>query len=590
MRKVRHIAGIIVCLLLWTSAVLAQDVAFYTTISKEQVAVGERFTISFKLENADESIVPPPLADFRVVFGPSQSSNFSYTNGRTSRSKSVSYVLIAEEAGEFTIGPAKTQVGGDDYQTQPIKVKVTGRGQGRSPSSKTTKATPKPKKTENILIYVSADKRTAYEGEPVVLTYTLYSRYNNLTMGELEMPSLNGFWVEDYPMDQIKWAPQLEEINGYRYRKAVLRKRAVYPQKPGKLSTGTFDLTCYVNRSFFNPGQEISVTSNSVTIDVKPYPDNRPVDFSGVTGSFDIAASVDKKTVAPDEAIVFKLRVSGTGNLKLLNEPEVNFPPDFEFYEPKVKQSIKLGADGLTGYKEWEYLLIPRYPGSYEIPPIGFSYFDLRQKKYTRTASTGIPIAVTGETATIGGNGSASVRRSGPRQDVNVLHKDIRYIHTSALAQSTGIVFSPLSFPFWAVSGATGLLFGLALFIRKRREKIWAEADLHRHKKAGKVIQSHLRKAGKHLKHGDHAAFFDELHRSLLQYLADKFRVKAHEVNRQMIRQQLSGFDGGQTVADGYIAVLDGCEMARYSPQGAGDPEKLFDRANALIRETENRL
>lgn len=571
--------------------VFAQDVTFYAVANKTLLQVGERFTLTFKLEGADAEIETPPLGEFRVIFGPSQSSNFSYVNGKSSRSTSISYVLIPEQPGNFKIPPAKAKINGKVYETNPVTLKVSG-----EPTAKTntnsgnsnTSAAPKPKITtnQNVVLDVQANKKSAFLGEPVILTYTLYSRYSNLTLGQVDMPDLNGFWVEDYPAENINWEPTLTEINGYNYRKAILRKRVVYPQKTGTLETGKFELSCFVNRSFFNPGQEVKVESASTKINVKPFPVGSPANFSGYSGSFNVKSSVDLTEVKPDEAITYKVRISGLGNLKLVSKPDIVFPGDFEVYDPKTKEKVSLGGNGLKGYKEFEYLLIPRYPGQYEIPAFEFSFFNFGTKKYQTAKADAITVTVKGDegTATTGGG-----VRNRPKKGVDLLNEDIRFISTDALTESTSNWSSPGRGTFWGISGGMFLAFLGAVAIRKSRTDLRADDKKFRYKKAGKTSVTHLKKAKQFLKQGNQSAFYEELHKSLTGYFADKYGMDNSQVNRPVIRTEIGKMENGVDVANTFIHVLDSCEMAKYSPQSSGDDEGLLTEAEALILKMEGK-
>ena len=393
-------------------------------MSNENPSVGERVTLTIQLENAKGNIQPPQLpAEFQIIYGPTQSQNFSYYNGVSSSSVSLKFVFVPRSEGKFTIGEASVRVGSDVLKTKPLKIKVA-KGAAQSNT-----AAPKNIKTQqdgNFILLVTSNKKSVYVNEPFTLTYTMYSRYNRLQPSEVNMPSPSNFWQENIELKERAWDRELAVINGKQYRKLIMAQRVMYPQKSGKLSTGVAEIQAVVNGGFFSAGKQIAAKSNDFVIDVKPLPKNAPADFSGFNGKLNCSVNTNLDSVNANEAITYTIRLKGSGNFKLLNPPSINFPEDFEVFEPKIKKAYGLTYNGYKGYIDVEYLLIPRFSGDYTIPGAQISYFDTDAKRYVNCEFERKTIHVKGNihNQNTGNNLMAGASKS----TVDNLNSDIRYI------------------------------------------------------------------------------------------------------------------------------------------------------------------
>ncbi len=582
MRKLVHIVLLILGLF-GAHQLLAQR--FYASVNPNPVEQGGRFTVKFVLENASGDISTPDLSDFIVIFGPSKSSNFSYYNGKSSRTETVSFVLLAEREGTFTIGSAQANTGSKQLKSDPIKVEVvkgsgsSNQGGSSSSASPSTNENRSIENAGNVIMELSANKRSVVMGEPLVLSYTLYSRYTQLELGETTYPPIPGFWVENLDLGSVQWDQNLATINGMRYRKAVIKKQLLYPQQSGKITIPSFTQNVVVNRSFFNAGTKVAANSNALTIDVKPYPNGAPADFSNSVGLYRISSEISSTQGQVNEALTFKLRISGKGNLKLLNAPNIEFPSDFEVYEPKTNEKIAANLEGMSGYREWEYILIPRYPGNYEIPKVSFSYLDLGTKKYKRIASD--PINVSIEGSVMDSKGGVIVN---PKNDVTLLNKDIRYIESEWHQEQSIKSFSAASKWFWLLVTVIALGFSSLAFYVRKQQALKENVVEYKQKKASKFAIKKLATAKGHMQKKQEQAFYIEVVNALHGFIQDRFGLDKTLLSRNPLRTELLKRGASEEQCQELQLLIDDCDMARYAPVASVNMESTYERAKNVMQ------
>ncbi|MGB0167438.1 MAG: BatD family protein, partial [Luteibaculum sp.] len=558
---------------------------FSAGVSQNPVKAGDRFTLSFTLENTSGKITPPKLTDFLVIFGPSQSSNFSYINGRSSRTITVSYVLLAEEPGTYTIGSATAETDDGKFTSDPIKITVTegntNSGNSASNQQSSSNAAPVQSNTDasgNVIIQVVPSRTEVYIGEPIELSYNLLSRYSQLELGETTYPSISGFWTENIDLGNVQWDSRYVTINGMRYRRATIKKQLIYPQRSGKLTIPSYTQNVVVNRSFFNPGTNVSAESNTVNIQVKPYPGNPPTDFANITGLLKMSTEISAQEVNVNEAITFKLKVSGEGNLKLLNPPQVNFPGDFEVYEPKTNDRIAVTANGIRGSREWEYIIIPRYPGDYEIPEITMSYFNQASKSYQTLRTNKIDLKIGGTAS--GAAGAISVN---PKSDVTLLNKDIRFIETR-WDQAGKNDFYAGKWLYWIIALVMAALGLLLTYIKRKQQSLAGNVVAYKQKKASKLAMKHLSKARGYLKEQKSKEFYLSVIEAIHGFIQDKFSVDKTALVREELKRLLLSKGATEEQFAELQQLIDDCDMARYAPSAEVDMKSTFERAKKVLQ------
>ena len=570
-----------------------------------QVAVGEQFRLTYKVNTDDvegfrAGNIP---AELEVLMGPSTShqSSFQMINGHTSSSTSVTYtyILCATSNGTFTIPPARATVGGKQVTSNALRIKVSGQAQGnggsqqqRQPAGVRSAGTPI--SGSDLFIKVSANKSRVHEQEPVLLTYKVYTLVE-LTSLNGKMPDLKSFYSQEIPLPQQKKFT-VENVNGRPYRTVTWSQYVMFPQMTGKLDIPgiTFEgVVVQANRdvdpfeAFFNGGSgyvEVNkkIQAPGLSIQVDPLPE-RPANFSGGVGQFSIKAELDKTEVKANDPVTLRITVSGAGNMKLLKEPVVNFPQDFDKYDAKQNDKTKLTSNGLEGSITYEFLAVPRHQGTYEIPPVEFVYYDTRDNAYKTLKTEALKLNVAK------GSGNAQNSSYNSQQDIEQLNKDIHFIKTGDTTQHQQGDYFFGSTGYWVALALLVLTF-ITLFVVFRQRAIDnANISKMRGKKANKVAVKRLKLADKLMKQGKASAFYDEVLRALWGYVGDKLNMPVEQLSRENISQQLSARNVDEATIAQFIGALDECEFERYAPGDAkGNMGKTYEAAMGAIIKIED--
>ena len=575
-----------------------------------QVAVGEQFRLTYTINTQDvrgfrAGNIPE---EFEVLMGPSTStqSSFQMVNGHTSSTSSVTYtyIVVATKNGTFTIPPAHATVDGKTVTSNEVRIKVSGQAQqgGRQQSRQQSGGNGelRPAGTaisgSDLFIHVSASKQHVREQEPILLTYKVYTLVG-LTQLSGKMPDLKSFYTREVPLPQEK-SFKIETFNGRQYRTVTWQQYVMFPQATGKLEIPaiTYDgIVVQQNRNvdpfeaFFNGGSgyvevKKQIKAPAITIQVDPLP-QRPANFSGGVGSFDISAQVDKTEVKANDPVNLRVVVSGVGNMKLLKQPVVKMPKDFDSYDAKVTDKTKLTVNGLEGSIVYDFLAVPRHQGTFEIPAIEYTYFDTKTNAYKTLRTEPFTLKVAK------GDGQTTVSSFAGQEDVKELANDIRYIHTGNTMQH-GVDEFFFGSTAYGVSLGVLLLIFISLFVVFRHRAI-ENANLVKQRagKANKVAVKRLKKAAKLMKAGKDSDFYDEVLRALWGYVGDKLNMPVDQLSRDNISQQLSAYNVSEETISQFIGALDECEFARYAPGDAtGNMNKVYDAAISAITQIANTM
>ena len=577
-----------------------------TCNAPQQVAVGQQFRLSYTVNTQDVSgfrIGQIPDA-FEVLMGPSQSSqsSFQIINGKTTQSSSITftYILSATKNGTFTIPAATITAEGNQISSNTVKIVVSGQAQSGGSqggnSGRQNRQEPSMRDAgsnisgSDLFIRVSANKKRLFEQEPVLLTYKVYTLVD-LTQLEGKMPDLKGFHSQEVPLPQQKTF-SVEQLNGRSYRTVTWSQYVMFPQITGKLQIPSITFNGIVvqrNRNidpfeaFFNGGSgyievKKAIKAPGIDIEVDPLP-ARPAGFSGGVGKFNISATLDKTEVKANDPISLRVVVSGVGNLKLIKEPVVGFPKDFDSYDAKLTDKTKLTVNGVEGSMIYDFLAVPRHQGDFDIPPVEFTYFDTAAKQYKTVKTEAFHLHVEK-----GEGGNNTVQDFSGQEDIQLLAKDIRHIKQGDIRQQVaGEYFFGSTF-YWI---AIALLLGgfISLFIIFRQRAI-ANADImgSRAGKANKVATKRLKQAARLMKSGKSGEFFDEVLRALWGYVGDKLSMPVTQLSRDNIRERLMERGVAEEAIQPFMEALDECEFQRYAP---GDPQgnmnKVYTKAiNAI--------
>lgn len=597
---------LLLVLLLPSAIGFAQGIKVTASVSSNQVAAGEQFEITFSTNGSPESFDPPAFNGFQVVGGPNQSSSYSSINGQTTANIAVGYVLVGIKEGEYTIGPATMLINGKQYRSNGIRIKVTksrATPQRQAPSGtggQSGRVSRGNSQDISKLLFMRAiaSKTNVYQGEQIAVTYKLYANIAIVDNAPDKLPDFNGFWSQEIKNNSgnVQWKEEV--YNGQRYHVAVLKEIILFPERFGKLTLDPLIMSFVVRKEvpsndpieqFFGGGSyedvKYKVKTAPVTINVKQLPDaGKPDGFEGAVGQFSIAASVDKSSLKANEALNYTLRISGSGNLKLLKAPAVNFPADLEKYDPKINDRITESLSGVSGSREYSYLLIPRHEGNYTIEPLKFSYFNPTTHKYV-TLSAG-PFDLKVAKGAAGSNVTAY--SSANQRDIKMLAKDIAYIKTgtSGLYKKGSAFYGSAAYYILLCLGP--LLFIGAFAYRKKYRENNSDQIKVRGRNAGKMAAKHLANARKQLLAGDKKLFYQEIYKGLYQYLSDKFNIPAAELNKENITERLAESGIKVPLTNQLTETLDLCEMARYAPVTGIAEQEVFDKAKNIINDIED--
>ena len=572
------------------------------------VSVGEQFRLTYTINTQDvDNFRAGNFPDaFEVLMGPSTSrqSSFQMVNGHTTSSSSITftYIVCANKNGTFTIPPAQIRCDGKVVKSNSVKINVSGRQQAqRGGGGGGYDGEPQMRPSgshisgSDLFIKVSANKQRVHEQEPILLTYKVYTLVQ-LTRLDGKMPDLKGFHTQEVQLPQQK-SFKVETYNGRPYRTVTWSQYVMFPQMTGKLEIPsiTFDGTVVMqNRdidpfeAFFNGGSgyvemKKKIKAPGITIQVDPLP-NRPADFSGGVGKFNISAQLTPASIKTNDAVTLRVIVSGVGNLKLIKEPVVVFPKDFDRYDAKVTDKTKLTANGVEGSMIYDFIAVPRNAGKYEIPPVKFVYYDTSTNKYATIESKGFSLNVAQ-----GAKGGGVSDFTG--QDVDLLNKDIRHIKTTPEELHGVNEFFFGSTSYWVTLALLAIAF-ISLFVIFRQRAIDnANIGKMRGKKANKVATKRLRVANKLMTAGRSSEFYDEVLRALWGYVGDKLNMPVESLSRENISQRLSERDVSEANVKLFISALDECEFERYAPGDAkGNMNKTFNAAMTAIENIEDTM
>lgn len=572
-----------------------------------RVAVGENFRLSYTIntQDVDEFRAGNIPAALEVIAGPYTSSQSSYqmVNGRTSSSSSITYTytLYASKNGTYTIPAAHARVKGKNVFSKAVRVIVSGTAHNGNASPQMHddyNASPQMQQAgsritgKDLFIKVSANKRRVYEQEPILLTYKVYTLVD-LTQLEGKMPDLTGFHTQEIKLPQQKNF-HLEKVNGKNYRCVTWSQYVMYPQITGKLTIPSITFKGIVvqqNRAvdpfeaFFNGGSgyievKRNIKAPEINIQVDPLP-TRPANFSGGVGKFNIAASVNHTVVKAGEPISLRIVVSGIGNLKLIKEPVVEFPKDFDKYDAKITDKTKVTVNGVEGRMIYDILAVPRNQGEAEIPPIKFTYYDTTQNTYKTIQTKAFRLKINkGD----GKGGSVANYNQTQENDIRKLKEG-----ESTLHDVNTFFFGSMA--YWICLLLPLIAFIILLIVFRKRAIEQADIVKMRGKKANKVATKRLKKAHQLMAQNKQNEFYDEVLKALWGYVSDKLSMPIEQLSRNNIADNLQNCKVDKQTVETFISALDECEFERYAPGDAsGNMNKTINSAMSAIMEIENVL
>jgi len=559
----------------------AEDVQVGGYLDKKQAQIDEEIAFTIRIVGAHGNLQAPRLPDFKGFdsFYTGRTSQFTFVNGKSTSTVEFSYVLVPKVAGRFTLEPVQVWIEGKSYGTQPLEVEVAGSqiqpsGANPPPASSFQPPAPAPSgqpasspapqviNDENIFVKALVDKQTAYPNEQILLTYTLYTRYDTRYEGFEEEPSVSGFWIEDFPLDRDLGRDTVT-INGKRYVKADVRKIALFPTAPADytIQPGTLKVSIreepktsnmfdeffgdsfFSGAGFFARRMDRLLKPPPIVIKVRPFPEaGKPASFNGAVGQFRFSASVDKTTVKQNEPVTLKLVIEGQGNIETLPRPPVPELTSFKIYDGDTANQLLKTGDNLGGKKSFEILFIPTEAGEFSIPPLEFTFFNPKQQAYQNLRSPEFRLKVTPSDEPFRLPAGLEEKEA-YKKDIQLESKGIQYIHEGMPSKG----FSQMGdFLFVVLTGLNLLGFFVVAngLLRNRREAVFArDYGLKRKKFAAPIASRRLKELKRSLKtkkEDDAGVFLEDAEKVLNEYFSNKFNVSSYSLTTEWLEGKLS--------------------------------------------------
>lgn len=593
-------------------ALLGQS-AFAESLIKVQapnlVGAGEQFNVIFIVAGSDRpsDFQWSPGEDFQLVWGPTKGVSISTVieNGVRTKSSQTSYtyVLMPRRTGIFTLAAATAMLKGEELVSERPVIEVVSDGgaassgagggeeSGRSASQVGTIS------SDDIFMRLTLSKSNVMVGETITATLKLYQRVNVAGFDDARFPTFNGFWSQEVQApSNIEF--HRENIGDKIYNAAVLRSWSLVPQQAGDIRIDPAELVCLVNvrsrrqssgsifDSFFQDDYQTirkRVATPAQTVRVSALPAGAPDSFGGGVGEFRMTAELTRDSLNAHDAASLKVTVTGTGNVSLLEAPRLNFPPDFEVYDVKT-------ADVPRG-KVFEFPFIPRSAGEFEIGPVRYSYFDIGSRRYVTLSSGPLPVSVAkgGESAVPSADGA--LVQGVVRKNVKVLGSDIRYINTDNPSLSGRGTFFAGSAAFTAICLLLVAAAVLFWFLCRSMERRRADVAGSRSRAATKMARKRLSVAENYLKEHLYTAFYEELHKALLGFVADRLGMDSSDMTKENIASRLEAEGASEALAGEFVSLIDACEFARYAPDAGHEAMNAhFGKAVSVISEIDDKM
>lgn len=577
--------------LLTVTLTQAAEIEFNASVDRSTVGLGEDFILTVTVRGQDMVSVPKPelpsLPDFNLLgSSSSQSTNIQFVNGQMSKQASINYIyyLSAKKLGKLTIGACLIKYKDQEYRSQPIEIEVvkssTARAQPASPG-RTSAAQSNIPIEGNLFLSANASRKTVYVGEQVTVDFTLYNRFQISDARIAEMPTFSGFWTEKvFDAEKFNW--QQKTIDGKQYQYMMLKKVALFPMSSGELAVSPMTLNIALIQAsrdffdFFGNSKPVKIESKPFTITALSLPGDKPAEFTGGVGKFSIQASLDKNTATGNEPINLAVKITGKGNIRLIEKPLISPIPGLKIMDPEVKENIQVSGDIIRGSKTFNFPIIPQSDGKYVIPAVKMAYFDPGDKRYHTIQSQPFECTASGCS-----QNTPLVEATG----LKVLGTDINYIKPDVTS------FSNASFdiPPWA--WFIYLLFPAmilsAFWYRGHQEKLIIDKGYARKHRSDGLVKKRLRQSEKHLKDKAIKSFYSSLSQAVLGFIGDRYNLDTSALTMDQLKMILASRNVPEENISSLLALIDSCDLARFSPSAKSDldPAVLFKNAKEILNQ-----
>jgi hypothetical protein len=592
-------------LILTFATVKAEEPVRFVASAPATVILDKPFQLVYSVNASGKDLRLPEITNFEVLAGPfeSRSSSYQIINGKTTSSISISYTytLQGTKTGTFTVPSGSIVVDGQKYNSNGLSIKVLPADDASASKSQNNQqsngSSTQSISNENVFIRTSVSKNNVYEQEAVLVTYKLYTLVDVVQCVNKKMPDFNGFMKQDIEQNQNKQF-SYENFNGKNYGTVVLYQVLVYPQRSGDITIDKANFEAVIRiqnktqaRSIFDDFFESysnvnkNIVAPAVKVIVKALPANKPSNFNGTVGRFSLNSNISSTQTKANEAITIKVNISGSGNMKLIKNPEIKFPDGFEVYDPKVNNNFNTTTSGISGTKTIEYMFIPRHAGNFEIPSAQFSYFDIEEKTYKTLQTPAYNLQVTkGE-----GGENTVVNNYTSKEDVKQLGKDIRYIYTNPieLQKEVSPIFDTLI--GWLMFIIPLIITSILFLLFKKQTQENANIEFVKNKKANRLAQKRLKLAQKLLSEGKKDKFYEEVLKAVWTYLSDKLAIPVASLNKENVELELTQKGVQPALISKFTDILNTCEFARYAPNsGQQEMGNLYNETLESISNLES--
>ena len=590
------------------NVVNGQDLIVSARLDRAKVGLNENFDFIVELSGNDAQNANQPelqgFDEFARFAGSNSSQSIQIVNGAMNVSRIFTYRFIASKIGKFKIAPVTVRVQGKVITSKGQNIEITknspdpATANGANPGDTNSESI-----ADNLFLRAETNHKTVFQNEPLIVDYKIYTRVQVTNYGFSNQPNYGSFWVEEFKGEQ---QPRLYDttVNGLQYKAATLRKVALFPTSSGTKTIPVQELEASVrlrerrgrrdlfdsffDDPFFGRNKTHRLKNDPISIKVLPLPKKgKPDNFTGAVGKFSIQASVDKKSLKANEALTYKVVLSGAGNIKTLQLPEIDFSQQFQVYDPEIKENINRAGQAITGSKTYEYVLIPRRDGLLTLPSLHFSYFDPAAKIYKKVRTKNIVLDVKpGDQAAVqAGSGFL-------KEEVELFGDDIRYIEKEAGTFSNrGARFYHKSI-FWLFLFVPLFIWAAGYFYRSFQDRLTTNVAYARSRKAQKSAQKQLKSAKAAMDAGDVALFYTEAANALTKLIGNKLNLDEAALVSDEVIDILGQRGVDSAIVDSYRKLLSESDFYRFAHSDASGARMsaTFEQVQKLIVEIDRAL
>ena len=574
--------------ILSTSISYAGDISISADVDRRQIALDGQLMLTITVSGSMANIPQPtiPSLDGFTAYSSGRSQNLSIINGQVNSSVTFTYALVPNDTGDYTIGPFSIDYEGDIYSTDTIDVKVTPRStpQPQAPSYAATdeyerQATSNTQQAKELFIETYVDKLRAYVNEQITLTFVFYQAINLFENPRYSAPQATGFWTEDMP-PQNKY---YKMINGRKYLVTEI-KTALFATSPGEFTIGSARLEATVEDverffsrrspfdifnddpfSMFRRGKPIVLTTDPIIVEILLLPDEgKPANFKGDVGILDITANIDKDNVEENQPVTLTIKIKGQGNIKTISSPTIPEASDVKLYDSASSENISKDNYVVQGEKIFEKLIIPKRPGAISIGPIEYSFFDTSKKRYIEKKIN--PIIINASEAEDKGPAESHIFLPGlTKEEIKLLEKDISYIKTNPVVLRPRRAYQYENKIFILLNILPLLILIFLYIYDSHKKRLLTDVGYARFRRAKGVASKRLKKARQILHENDVKAFYAEIYKAVIEYIADKLNIPHPSITKDILGERLKEKDISERIAEEIKLLFDVCDMARFA-------------------------